>query len=673
MSTVQEQYDAFQAKLNAMKLTPDAPGYLLSMDFLKQFKSGAQKDSPPSQIKNASLRRKKELKPNMVRGEDYIVVDYEIWTFLHGLFKGGPEIPVPILESGEPELYPTRIHVKTDRGPREFRVSLKMDMKTFEAMLTDAMKLPKGTPLHIAAEMDGNIVYGSEGTLETVLKGETRLCVRPDFGGAKPEPKEEPQPKMAMGKGKKGKRGKRGRNAEAKKEQLVRSMGKFDAEKPFGLQNYGNTCYMNASLQCLMSLPSFMGRLDELVEKCPKEDQVCSEFARFTEYQDPRIVKRVVGERIPMFKGKDQQDAHEFVTFFLDMLHDESPTVMDSLFYGKLESVTKCTHCGEQVRRPENFSILSLPLSSARRITVVPYDNTKNLEKRVDIPEDVQCLSLGIRSANFEVIQQDSYRYQEVLSLELPKTYEPDSMFSLLFLKVRQQKGMIGVPILLARKSGEENLEDAVWERIENMWGREAEVTLSVKTKGEYERDPAAKSVPFCKQRVIACVDQADVRRNSGFRNRETDEEDLTLSDLINAFFKNSQLDSHNQWQCEKCSQKSCAHQEFRLVSVAENIIFHLKRFHVGETTTRDDSPVNIPSEIQLSTDTEEDITFELMAVANHSGDADWGHYTAVGKRNGNWYNFNDSHVSHSKSPARSSESAYVLFYSRQGATDKDE
>ena len=38
-----------------------------------------------------------------------------------------------------------------------------MDMKKFEPMLTDAMKLPKGTPLHIAAEMDGNIVYGSEG------------------------------------------------------------------------------------------------------------------------------------------------------------------------------------------------------------------------------------------------------------------------------------------------------------------------------------------------------------------------------------------------------------------------------------------------------------------------------------------------------------------------------
>ena len=247
-------------------------------------------------------------------------------------------------------------------------------------------------------------------------------------------------------------------------------------------------------------------------------------------------------------------------------------------------------------------------------------------------------------------------------------------MFSLLFLKERQQIGVIGVPILLERKSGEANLEDAVWERIENMWGRDATVSLSVKTKGDYERDPASKKVPFCKQRVIACVDQADIRKNSGFRNRQTDEEDLSLHDLINAFFKNSQLDSHNQWQCEKCSQKSCAHQEFRLVSVAENIIFHLKRFQVGETTTRDDSPVVVPNEVQLSTDTEEDITFELMAVANHSGDADWGHYTAVGKRNRNWYNFNDSHVSHSKSPARSSESAYVLFYSRQHekAEDKD-
>ena len=98
----QEQSNAFQAKLNAMKLTPDAPGYLLSMDLLKQFKSGAQKDSPPSQIKNVSLKRKKELRPNMVRGKEYMVVDYEIWTFLHGLFKGGPELSVPTSRTASP-------------------------------------------------------------------------------------------------------------------------------------------------------------------------------------------------------------------------------------------------------------------------------------------------------------------------------------------------------------------------------------------------------------------------------------------------------------------------------------------------------------------------------------------------------------------------------------------
>lgn len=661
--SVQAQLDDFEARIAKMTLSPGDTGYLISTEFVRRFRAGAAKDEAPSPIHNAGLQRKKVLKPGLVRDKDYIVVTKDVWDYVQGLFHGGPIITAPILSTGEPELYPARINLRTDRGPRNLTVSLAMSMLEFRELIRDTVKAPAGVSLRLESQNDPSTVYGTSGTVETELRGNAWITVRADIPVDEPLPKSKPKPEP-MGRGKKGKKGKR---AATRKEE-TRSSNWDVVSRPCGLHNYGNTCYMNASLQSLMCLPSFMKSLDDLVAKCTKGDEVCSEFARFVKCGDPRIVKKVVGERIPMFKGKDQQDAHEFVTFFLDMMHDESSDVMDALFYGKLESVTRCMHCSECVRRVESFSSLSVPVSSALRVTFVPFKMDEKLKKMVELPEDLPCVNIGMTSHSYEVITQDSYKYQEVWSLELPKDQEmEDCMFSLLFI-VAKKKEVAG-PMLIKRQPNDEaTLEDAVWDRIQELWKTDSTITLKVKTDGPNELEKGVQGVRFSKQRVLACVKESDVTRASGFKNRESAVvvEDLQLSDLINAFFKNSQLDSRNKWKCEKCGEKSCAHQEFGLVSVPENLIIHLKRFHIGEETTRDDTPVEIPRELCLSTTEEKEINFELMAVTNHSGAADWGHYTAIGNRDGEWYNFNDSHVSHCNRPREKSEDAYLVFYSRQ-------
>jgi len=61
---------------------------------------------------------------------------------------------------------------------------------------------------------------------------------------------------------------------------------------------------------------------------------------------------------------------------------------------------------------------------------------------------------------------------------------------------------------------------------------------------------------------------------------------------------------------------------------------------------------------------------YNLYGVVNHSGNVNFGHYTAYCKnwKTGKWYHFNDSSVSEISESEVVSNSAYLLFYERKDA-----
>lgn len=102
-----------------------------------------------------------------------------------------------------------------------------------------------------------------------------------------------------------------------------------------GFSNLGNTCYMNAILQSLFSLPSFSN--DMLKQSIPwkkvpinallrrfahlmaKKDVGCSE----TKKDLLRKVKSAISSTAERFSGNMQNDAHEFLSQCLDQLKDD--------------------------------------------------------------------------------------------------------------------------------------------------------------------------------------------------------------------------------------------------------------------------------------------------------------------------------------------------------------
>ncbi|XP_042245791.1 ubiquitin carboxyl-terminal hydrolase 37-like isoform X2 [Thunnus maccoyii] len=156
----------------------------------------------------------------------------------------------------------------------------------------------------------------------------------------------------------------------------------------FGFPNLGQSCYINSSLQSLLTLEDF-------VSDVSRQDLVWSSFPEarlmrtFMAIRDARVstsaqskvrllrsFKEAVSAQAPEFRDHQQKDAHEFLTSVLDQMRSLSPSlqetaanmgtrytcpVEDHLVF-KMENTRTCSRCGAQSRRQEEFTNLSLDL-----------------------------------------------------------------------------------------------------------------------------------------------------------------------------------------------------------------------------------------------------------------------------------------------------------------------
>mmetsp|Transcript_24639 Transcript_24639/g.82488 ORF Transcript_24639/g.82488 Transcript_24639/m.82488 type:complete len:707 (-) Transcript_24639:112-2232(-) len=155
-----------------------------------------------------------------------------------------------------------------------------------------------------------------------------------------------------------------------------------------GLQNLGNTCYMNSIVQCLNVSYPFS---DDLLRNAPPVSAgmcatLSSVFRGIRGIDDsqgtsfnPKPLQQQVVSRFPWFKGKEQQDAHEFLRTLLGSVSDEfeaqgksssstgSPTEKDPVncnFGGRYCAATLCWGCQRLSLRLDPFFDLQLHLPS---------------------------------------------------------------------------------------------------------------------------------------------------------------------------------------------------------------------------------------------------------------------------------------------------------------------
>ncbi|WWC91950.1 uncharacterized protein L201_006902 [Kwoniella dendrophila CBS 6074] len=205
-----------------------------------------------------------------------------------------------------------------------------------------------------------------------------------------------------------------------------------------GLQNLGNTCFMNSAVQCLSNTQELneyflsgvyteelnrdnpLGMHGKIAEAFGEviENLWSSPTSSYHSYS-PRTLKYTTSRFAPQFAGYGQHDTQEFIAFLLDGLHEDlnriikkpyiekpdwkagggekelaelgkecwdgykkrNDSVIVDLFQGQLQSTLVCPECHKESITMDPFMYLTVPLPIAQhrhmKMIFVPYDVEK--------------------------------------------------------------------------------------------------------------------------------------------------------------------------------------------------------------------------------------------------------------------------------------------------------
>jgi ubiquitin C-terminal hydrolase len=197
------------------------------------------------------------------------------------------------------------------------------------------------------------------------------------------------------------------------------------SRKLIGLNNLGNTCFMNTSLQCILHCESFILRFLEIYEiqssknirKTPVSTSLYKLIESYSKAPDksaisPEDLKNAMSKKHKIYSGYSQQDSQEFIRKLLDEISQELNLVTEKKPYRLLN--------------PNDEQENKIELSSE-------YDKIFRDRENSIIVDTFYGQSISIFKCLF--CKYESYSYEKFLDIPLllDETYSDQDISKLLF------------------------------------------------------------------------------------------------------------------------------------------------------------------------------------------------------------------------------------------------
>ncbi|KYM81295.1 Ubiquitin carboxyl-terminal hydrolase 20 [Atta colombica] len=458
-----------------------------------------------------------------------------------------------------------------------------------------------------------------------------------------------------------------------------------------GLQNIGNTCYMNAALQALSNvspLTQFFldcGHMVSYMSKDRKPGLSLNYLNLIRDMWNKKTRGYVVPHGIlsgirtvhPMFRGYHQHDTQEFLRCFMDQLHEELKEHIedDKDIQLRLKGLGDQSSEDEETEIDGNASSQSdaeyetcdSGVSEQSSLSDEGERGTKRRYSRVSQTEKLRnkFTSRNMKKSNIE----------PTLPFAPPQRSPQNSP-----AKHRTKKQIKTRSIISDTFDGKllSSVQCLTCDRISTRVETFQDLSLPIPSRDHIDMLHQGSLTP---QKAGPCSDVVYVTNQSGWLSWFLQwmrswfwGPVVSLHDCLSAFFSADELKGDNMYSCEKCNKLRNGIKFSKVLELPEILCVHLKRFrHELMFSSKIANYVSFPLEgldmrPYLHKECVSKITtYNLISVICHHGTAGGGHYTcyALNPIANKWYEFDDQCVTEVSPETVKHCEAYVLFYKK--------